>query len=238
MTSPVPPRPDRPSALVLAGASLTLVAWNTALNLVPFPASSYVPANLALAGSAVLIGRRAGLTRAEVGLGGPQWRGLAAGLGAAAAIGAGLLVALRVPSAAPLLADERAAGLSGMALAYGAAIRIPLGTAVPEEVVFRGVLLAAFGRRFSWWRAATWSSAVFGLWHIGPTIVLAGANGLDGSAGRLPILVTGAVAGTTLAGLGFCLLRRWGGGVVAPALVHAATNALSLLAAAAAQRVS
>jgi membrane protease YdiL (CAAX protease family) len=130
-------------------------------------------------------------------------------------------------------------GEPGWALLYGAALRIPLGTAVPEEVIFRGVLLGALERRTgSWWTAAWWSSAVFGLWHVGPTIVLARVNGLDGSAGQMAAVVAGAVAATTVAGLGFCLLRRWGRGVVAPAIAHAATNGLSLLAAVAAQRAS
>jgi uncharacterized protein len=234
--------PDRlqataPSTAALIGASAALVGWNLALNLVPFPAAAYVPANLALAAGVVWAGRRRGLSFPELGLGPRQGRGVVIGLGAASAIGLGLLLALRIPAAAPFLADERAAGLAGWALLYGTAIRIPLGTAIPEEVIFRGALFGALQRRTgSWWRAATWSSAVFGLWHIGPTIVLARVNGLDGSAWQIAGVVGGAVGLTTIAGLGFCLLRRWGGGVVAPALVHAATNGLSLLAAVAAQR--
>jgi membrane protease YdiL (CAAX protease family) len=226
------PDPARPApstrALLVAGAAL--IAWN-ALNLVPFPAAAYVPANLGLAVAAVVLARRAGLGWAELGLRGGWRRGLVIGLGCAALVGTVLLVARRVPAAAPFLADERAAGLSGLALVYGTAIRIPFGTAVPEEIIFRGVLLAALRRRSAWWPAVLWSSAVFGLWHIGPTIVLARVNALDTSALATAAVVAGAVATTTAAGVGFCLLRRWGGGVLAPVLAHTATNSLSLLAA-------
>jgi uncharacterized protein len=228
----------RPGVGALAAASAALVGWNAALNPVPFPDWSYVPANLGLAAAAVAAGRRAGLGADELGLGRGQGRGLAIGLAVAAAVGGGLLLALRVPAAAPFLADERAAGLAGWALLYGAALRIPLGTAVPEEVVFRGVLLGALARRLTWWRAAWASSAVFGLWHIGPTIVLARVNGLDTSPLATAGVVAGAVGLTTIAGMGFCLLRRWGRGVVAPAIAHSATNGLSLLAAVAAQRAA
>jgi uncharacterized protein len=223
-------------ALVAAGGGL--VGYNAALKLVPFPAAAYVPTNLALAGAAAVLAGRAGLTPDDMGLGRRQGRGVLLGLGVAGAIAAGLLVGTRVPALAPLFTDERAAGLSGWALWYGAAIRIPLGTALPEELLFRGVLLGALRTRMSWWPAAAWSSVAFGLWHIGPTIVLAEVNALDGSPLVASAVVLGAVALTTIAGLGFCLLRRWGGGIAAPVLVHIATNSLSLLAAVVAQRTA
>jgi uncharacterized protein len=222
----------------LAVAGVALVGWNAALNLVPFPAWSYVPANLGLAAAAVAVVRRLGVTSEAAGLGRRQRRGLAIGLGVAALVGLGLLLALRVPALAPLLDDERAAGLAGAALVYAAAVRIPLGTALPEEVVFRGALLGALRTRMGWWPAAWCSSVVFGLWHVGPTIVLVRVNALDASPVVAAGVVAGAVVVTTAAGIGFCLLRRWGGGVVAPVLVHSATNAFSLLAAVAAQRAA
>jgi uncharacterized protein len=227
---------DRSSATwwITAGA-VALVVYNIALNLVPFPAAVYVPANLALAGVAVVAGRAAGLGWDELGFSRRQRRGWFLGLGIAAIVGIVMLIALQVPAARPFLADQRAAGLAGLALVYGAAIRIPLGTAVPEEVLFRGVLLAGLRRRTTEWRSWLWSSLVFGLWHIGPTIVLARENALDTSAAATAGVVAAAVVITFFAGLGFCLLRRWGGGLVAPVLAHTATNSLSLLAAVHAQ---
>jgi uncharacterized protein len=230
-------RPGVPPVPLLVGGAVALIAWNAALNLVPFPPAAYVPANLALTGAALWAARRGGLSWEEVGLGRRQGRGLVLGLGVAAAVGLGLLLTRDAAVAAPLLDDARAAGLAGWALLYGAAIRIPFGTAVPEEVIFRGVLHGTLERRTgSWWRAAGWSSVVFGLWHIGPTIVLARVNGLDGSPWQVAGVVAGAVVATTAAGIGFSLLRRWGGGVLAPVLAHSATNGLGLLAAASAQQ--
>lgn len=227
-----------PSRAALVGLSVGLVGYNTALNLVPLPAALYVPANLALTG-AVLLGasqrwgigpRQIGLTRAGVG------PGLRVGGAVAGLTGLGLLGALAVPAAAPFLADERAAGLAGAGLAYYVLVRIPLGTAVPEEVIFRGVLLDGFASRWPRAAAVLASSAVFGLWHIGPTLRLLEVNEVDLGTGGTVFAVTAAVVATTLAGVGFSLLRRWGSGLVAPILAHAGINGLSLLAAVLAQR--
>jgi uncharacterized protein len=223
-------RPPRP-LLLLVGAGILLVSYNIALNLVPFPAVAYVPANMSLAGLAVLIGRSAGLTWSEMGFGSGQGRGWAIGLAVMVSVAIAMLIALQLPAAEPFLRDQRAAGLAGWALVYGAAIRIPFGTAIPEEVLFRGVLLGALLRRCGAWAAYAWSSVVFGLWHIGPTIVLARENGLDVSGVATLGVVAASVVLTFAAGLLFCLLRRWGRGLVAPVLAHTGTNSLSLLAA-------
>lgn len=209
------------------------MAWNAALNLVPFPEWSYVPANLALAAAVAWWGWRHGIGRAEVGLTrdrlGP---GVVVGGTVALVVAAGLLVAVRVPALAPLLADERAAGLSGWGLGYAAAVRIPLGTAVAEELVFRGVLIAAFAQRLRLWHAVLASSTVFGLWHIGPTVALLEVNAVPVGPGGAALAVAGSVVATTAAGIGFWLLRRWSGSLLAPIVAHSATNSLALLAAA------
>jgi uncharacterized protein len=231
--APPPATPPATPWLVVAGCAL--IAYNAALNLVPFPAAAYVPANLALAAAAVAIGRAAGLRWAELGFAHGQRRGWWIGLAIIASMALVLVVVVQIPAAEPFLADQRAAGLAGWALVYGAAVRIPLGTAVPEEVIFRGVLLGALLRRTTTWKAYVWSSAVFGLWHIGPTIVLARENALNPSPLATASVVALAVLLTWAAGLIFCLLRRWGRGLVAPTLAHTATNSLSLLAAVHAQ---
>jgi membrane protease YdiL (CAAX protease family) len=222
-------------ALVLLAGGLT--GYNAALNLVPFPPAVYVPANLALAGAGVWLGRSHGLTWEELGLERARRRGVLAGLGMFAVVGGALTAASRVPALAPLLSDERAAGLSGWTLLYASAIRIPLGTVIPEEVLFRGVALALLRRRMGWWSAAGWSSAAFALWHIGPTVVLARLNVEEPSPTLVAGMVGAAMGLTFVAGVLFCLLRRWGGGLLPPVLTHVATNSLSLLAAVAAQRV-
>lgn len=224
-----------PSVAVLVGTSAVLVGYNVALNLVPFPVLAYVPANLALAAVGLWFGRRCGLLWAEMGLARGQGRGALIGVGVLMLVGVVLIVASTLPWTGPLLMDQRAAGLSGLGLVYAAAVRIPLGTAVPEEVLFRGVLFGLMRRRSRWWPAAIWSSAVFGLWHIGPTIALARINNIDASAAVVTGIVATSIGITFVAGIIFCLLRRWGGGLLAPILAHVATNSLALLAAVAAQ---
>ena len=82
------------------------------------------------------------------------------------------------------------------------------------------------------------SSLLFGLWHVLPSLGLATDNEAIGSAvgrGRSAQVLTvlGTVAFTTLAGVVFCELRRRSGSILASAGLHWATNALSVLAAAA-----
>lgn len=234
----IPSSDTGPPVAAAGGLGLALLAYQQALNLVPFPDAAYVPANLALTGGVLVLAHRTwGLGPSELGLEPACIRpGVVLGAAAFAAVGAGLLVAHTVPAAEPLLSDARVAGLDGAALAFYALVRIPFGTAIPEETIFRGALFGALQRRLGWWRAAAASSALFGLWHLAPTTVLLRENELNLGAAGTALALGGAVVGTALAGIGFCLLRRWGRGLLAPILAHWATNSLSLLAAVATQR--
>jgi uncharacterized protein len=51
-------------------------------------------------------------------------------------------------------------------LAWQVLIRIPVGTALFEETMFRGVLYGAWRRTMRWWQAAILSSVAFALWHV------------------------------------------------------------------------
>ena len=83
--------------------------------------------------------------------------------------------------------------------------------------------------------AVAWSSALFGLWHVLPSGGLAGYNPvvadlLDGPAGRLAVTAA-AVAATALAGVVLCWLRLRAGSLLAPVMLHVATNSLAYAAA-------
>jgi membrane protease YdiL (CAAX protease family) len=115
--------------------------------------------------------------------------------------------------------------------AYQVVVRIPLGTVVLEEVAFRGVLLGLITRRAGLRAGVVWSSALFGLWHVLPSMGLDGVNPVadgvfDGSTGAV-LAVVAAVVGTGLAGLVFTFLRLRSGSLVAPMLLHTATNSAS-----------
>ncbi|HZD67744.1 MAG TPA: CPBP family intramembrane glutamic endopeptidase [Actinomycetes bacterium] len=215
------------AVLVTAG----VIAYNNTLNRwPPFNRALYIPLNLGLAAVLLLVAAGPlGLDARALGLNG----GIAAGAAAGAAIGATLTLPLFAGAAAPAmaarLADRRVAGLRGRRLAYQVLVRIPVGTALVEEVTFRGVLLAAW-RPWGLLPAVGVSSLAFGLWHVAPTIELVRAN-RPAARGRTVVLVTlAAVVTTTSGGLGLAWLRLGTGGLAAPVAMHASLNGLATLA--------
>ena len=228
---------SRRRVLALTGGLVPVLAgWN---NLVvprlPDHPGAYVGANLTAAGATLAAARWAGLSWAEIGLArGRLTAGLRWGGSCAAPVAAGYGIAVAVPALRPLLRDARIAALDGAQLAHQALVRVPFGTVLWEEVAFRGVLLAAGARMLSLPAATAVSSAVFGIWHIRPTLDALAANDVDGG----PVAVALGCLGTAAAGVAFTLLRTGSGSLLAPALLHAATNSLGTLAAAAAFRLS
>lgn len=190
------------------------------------------------AGAAGLLAlaRWAGLSWAELGVGRGTWpRG---GRWALAAIGI-VAVVFAVGAALPLtrsaFRNTRYDFGWGHA-ALTAFVLIPLGTVLFEEVAFRGVLWGLLRRRHGTVLATVVSSALFGLWHVLPSLGLAADDQAIGTAvGRgssgQTVSVLGTVLFTALAGVVFCELRRRSGSLLAPAGLHWATNALGVLAA-------
>jgi uncharacterized protein len=222
--------------LPLAIWSVTAVGWSVIANLVVGDLG-YAPRNLLLTTGLLLIAYLVGWRRADIGLDGAAVRrGLQWGVVTAAVIGgvvfAAFLLAAEVPALSGLLSDDRAA-LSAGSLVAAVAWKIPIGTVLFEEVLFRGVLLRAAMRRHRTTVAVALTSVVFGLWHVAPTIVGLQANGVDpGSLGGIGAIV-GTVAVTSVAGAAFAWLRLRTGSLLAPMLAHWAINAFGLLAAAA-----
>jgi uncharacterized protein len=103
---------------------------------------------------------------------------------------------------------------------------IPLGTAVYEEVIFRGVLLGAALRRWNTYTSVIVTSVAFGLWHLP---VAASDPATSGATGPAPYLATFAF--TAAAGVAFAVLRLRSKSVVAPVLAHVATNSGAYVAA-------
>ncbi|WP_236835122.1 CPBP family intramembrane glutamic endopeptidase [Blastococcus sp. KM273129] len=221
-----------------ASVAVLLGAWNNVvITRLPGYPQSYVPVNLAATGLLLAGARFAGTTWQELGL---ERRRARAGIGwggvCAAVVAAGYAVALAVPAVRPLLADARLAGAGSGEIAHQALVRIPLGTVVWEEVAFRGVLLAALLRLLPPRTAVAVSAALFGIWHIRPTLSAARANTLaDGGAGLFAVVLLGCAV-TAAAGVLFAWLRLRSGSLLAPVLLHLATNSLGALAAAAAHR--
>jgi membrane protease YdiL (CAAX protease family) len=225
-----------PRDVVLAAAvAAVLAGWNNGLGArIPGP---YAAVNTAATAALLVAARRAGLSWHELGLSparlaaGVRWGGAAA-----AVVAAGLAVALTVDGLRPLLVDARVAALGPAELAYRALVRIPLGTVVWEEVAFRGVLLASLARVLPPARAVAVSAAVFGVWHVRPTLGALAANDLVGGVLPTALLVLAGCLATAAAGVLFAWLRLRSGSLLAPVLLHLATNVLGLLAAAATVR--
>jgi membrane protease YdiL (CAAX protease family) len=106
---------------------------------------------------------------------------------------------------------------------------MPLDTAVPEEIAFRGVLLGALRRRLSDRGAVVVSALIFTAWHaviVSRTIALTNLQ-------AVPILVILGLLGAYLAicvgGVLFAFLRVTTGHLVASIVAHWGFNAALLL---------
>lgn len=215
------------------------IVYNNILNSWrPFHGPLYIPLNLVFAATTALIA----ISVVDTGIEEIGLRGDTADLGLGA-LGALVLTApifaLATSRHAVRIADQRVADLRGSELAYQVLLRIPFGTALTEEVIFRGVLFAAWrAAGLSTIAAAITAALVFGLWHIAPTINLMRANAPQATPQAVAATVTGAVVFTTAAGMALTWLRLVSGGLLAPVVLHAGTNSLGTIAAVIAARRS
>ncbi|MGY1770917.1 CPBP family intramembrane glutamic endopeptidase [Blastococcus sp. SYSU D00813] len=215
---------------------LVLCLWNNVV-VTRLPGSP-VAANLTATAALLAAARAGGLSWAELGLSrsrlgaGARWGGACA-----AVVATGYVLAVTVPALRPLLADARVADLDAAAVAARVLVHVPLGTVLWEEVAFRGVLWAALTRLVPTRAAAATSAALFGVWHVRPTLGAVTANDLAGGPAGQALAVALGCLSTGAAGLLFVWLRLRSGSLLAPVLLHLATNSLGTLAAALAHRL-
>ncbi len=196
---------------------------------------AYVPANLLTTAGLVVLGRSAGSSWADLGLDSDALRpsirlGAQVGVGTAAALSAALASA---PTRRMLL-DQRAYGHSAASVAYHSLIRFPVGTALFEEIAFRGVLESLWTRRSGPDAARLVSAVAFGAWHLLPTYRLYPGMAVGSATPRRSEKVLAALGSavlTGLAGLSFSWLRGRRNSVAAPWLAHASYNSLGFVAA-------
>ena len=222
------PSGSRARSLGTAGCVVGLLGARN-LGEVVLPAVAYVPTNVGMGAVLLLVARRSGSSWEDLGLGGRHvGRGLTVGALAGSAAIAAMLAAAALPATRGFFDDARVpADADGWERLYQLVIRIPVGTVVFEELAFRAILLAVLCRQFSSTTAIAVNSALFGLWHIVPTLSTASANGIEGLA-RVG-LVAGSVLATAVAGAVFCALRVRARHVLAPAMLHLAFNDLGYL---------
>ena len=199
------------------------------------PAPADAAASLLTAAGLAALARRAGCSDADLGLGAADaGAGLRLGLAAAAVATGGVALAASLPATRPFFADRRVTEAGRGLAAYHLAVRIPLATALAEELAFRGALFALLRRRCSPAAAVAWTSLLFGASHVLPTLGHYDGNPASGLAadrrrGRR-MAVLGTTLTTTAAGWVFAGLRLRSGSLVAPVLAHAATNAAAYAA--------
>jgi membrane protease YdiL (CAAX protease family) len=222
----------RVPAMVATGVVVVaLVTVNLAEHLLPGAAWLGPVAAVAL----LVFARWSGLSWSQLGLHRDRLRsGTRWGLGAIALVAAVYLVGVFVPLTRTAFLDARYhLGVHGALVS--AFVIIPVSTILLEEVAFRSVLWGMLARHATRWRVLLTSSALFGLWHILPSLHLASANhgvqdAVQGTGIAASVLViVGIVAFTALGGVVAGELRRRSGSVLASAGMHWATNSLGVL---------
>lgn len=209
--------------------------YNLVQNLA-LPASLYVPANVVVSGGLLALARRSGCSWDDLGLDPRRAEaGVRLGLVASGVVAAGAASALSHPSLRRYLLDQRAANQERDDVLFHVLVRFPLGTALFEEVAFRGVVEGIWRRSGATEREAAFAAAaLFGLWHLIPTRDAMPGSPLAGSprsdTSRAAAVLAGAVATTAAASLGFSWLRRRSGSLLAPWLAHTAISCGGYLA--------
>jgi membrane protease YdiL (CAAX protease family) len=179
----------------------------------------------------VLLARADGLSRRDWGFGPVTRRAARAAAGFAAIIALGMLVGTQLPGIDEAYRDERVVGMSGWEVAFAALVRVPIGTALLEEVAFRGILLAMLARRYGLARGIAGSSLAFGVWHLLPALGLSAGNAALGAALGPSALVSAliGIAAASAVGAFLCILRVRYDHLVVPLAMHATANGLAYL---------
>ena len=169
---------------------------------------------------------------ADLGLARATWTsGLRWGGVCVAVVAVTYSAALLIPAARAAVTGS--AGSWSQAL-IAALLVIPLGTIIPEEFAFRGILWGLARREWGRWAATFVSSTVFGFWHVAPALGGGSANEafdtlVGGGTLGLLLRVAGTVVLTGVAGVLFCELRVRSGSLFAPVLAHWAVNGLGVI---------
>jgi CAAX protease family protein len=171
----------------------------------------FVLAGAALVAISIPFARALGLDAAAVGLDGVRFaRGAAVG----AAVGlAGAIVAVgALRLVAPVIVGQPVeyaplSQVTEIELARHVAVLLPLGTAIPEEFAFRGVLLGGLLRRSRQRDALIISGAAFALWHLGVAIATVEDTTLGSPSPHFALAIVVALAVVLLGGSALAWIR-------------------------------
>lgn len=215
------PATDRQGWAALATLVVVLAIANITRSAV-VPGRWHFVFNLGVGLSAFAIAVAAGLDRADLGL---DRRHVRAGvrLGSVAFVLTSTVVL--VGGLTGVVSDGRTDVTLGQMLLRTLVV-IPLATVLTEEIAFRGALHGLLQRVLPPGRTIVAGAVLFGLWHVFPTW-----RGGEVDAGGVEVdralAAAGTFVATTAAGLGFVWLRVRSGSLVAPILLHLATNSVT-----------
>jgi membrane protease YdiL (CAAX protease family) len=229
-----PPQPHD-AHLIHIAAILVLAGYANIISNEVLADIWHIPFHLGILGLSILVARRAGTTWTSMGLRPDRARrGAVVGGAIVGAIAIGVVIAVAASAFIPELRelfqrDDIVNGSVGWVL-FQALVRIPLATALYEEVLFRGIVFGMFARRYSPLVAGVVTSLLFGFWHILPTLEMSPLADTGTYLG-LGVTIIGSVVGTAIAGLGFLLVRLYANSTLASVLAHIGTNSVAMLGA-------
>jgi membrane protease YdiL (CAAX protease family) len=216
-----------------------LVAWGNLLHrligdtaVLPGGSPQFVIEGAALIAVSLLAARALGLDAPALGLArASALRGFAIGVVAGGAVAAVAVAATRlVPLVlgAPLVYGPLV-GVSGDRLAVHAAVFLPLGAVIPEEVAFRGTLLAGLVRQMGVRAAVVASALTFALWHGFVAIATVADSTLGQTMGWWIFGFAAATVVLFIGGAIMAILRTITGTLATSIAAHWAFNAVILV---------
>ncbi len=227
-----PPTPHRTHLLELS-LILGLVFYANIISNEVLDELWHIPFQLGILGIALFIARAAGTTWTAMGMRNDRLRsGARVGGTIVAVVTLALLIGVAVPQTRELFRDEEIADASVAWVLFHALVRIPIATALYEEVLFRGIVFGMLMHRHRPLVAGVLTSVLFGFWHILPTLDTINTSPVGtmfSGPAWLAVVVAGSVLGTAAAGIGFLLVRLYANSTLAAVLVHIGTNSLGLL---------
>lgn len=210
---------------VALGLSAALLVYNNSISVLPHDLRDRIllPLNLgALVLVLLVVLLLARLSLAELGLDRSMATRSAVygiALSAIATIPAVAFILVVGALDAELIEVERLSERSGAGMAYFLLVRQPVGTALFEELVFRGALFGVWRRAGGDKAALLGTAMTFCLWHV----VIVSRTMVDGDVGGLWAVIGGTIAtliGLLFVGLFFALLRWRTQSIVAGVLTH------------------
>jgi membrane protease YdiL (CAAX protease family) len=105
-------------------------------------------------------------------------------------------------------------------------VRLPLATALAEELAFRGLLQARLRAAFGAWSAILIGSLAFTAWHLVVSFTTLQSTNLAWDPGAAALAYLGQNLAVFVGGLFFAILRERSGNLAGPILAHWLTDAL------------